>query len=60
MDDAETTVRFALLDAIAATALDTGMRAGPGVDKLVAALLRSIRAPATAWAFREVVGKPPA
>lgn len=55
MTDAEATARFALLDAIAATASETGVRAGPGAEKLVDALLAAVREPATAWAFRALL-----
>ena len=59
MTDAEAMARFALLDIIAMTACETGMRAGPGAEKLADALLSAIRDPATAWAFRALLPPSP-
>ena len=57
MTDAESTARFMLGDAIAQTALSTGItadRAEPLIDELYNALLN----PGTIWAFRELTSGP--
>jgi len=54
MSDAEATVRGALLGALANTAHETGLVAGPPTERLVDELVAALRAPETAWATREL------
>lgn len=54
MPDAEATLKFAIRDAIAMTAADTGLRAGAASEKLVDAVFQSITDKATAWAIKEL------
>lgn len=53
--DATATARTVILSAIAETGGKTGLRAGPAVDALIAAILREIADPSTKWAFQALL-----
>ena len=51
MSDAERVVRHAIRNAMTSTSDLTGLRAGPGVDSLVDAILRELLAEPVRWAI---------
>jgi hypothetical protein len=51
MSEAEQVARHAIRNAMTATSDVTGLRAGPGVDRLVDAILLELLSPSVRWAI---------